>query len=89
VTPVGLDRSRRGEDAWLGQKILYFVVGAALGVAGMITGLQWIVWLAIAVLAVGLILRIAGRRAAAAHARREPEQESEQEAGAPGPSDGI
>jgi membrane protein implicated in regulation of membrane protease activity len=99
VTPLGLDRSRRGEDVWLGQKMLFFVVGAALGVAGMITGLQWIVWLAIAVLAVGLLLRIAGRRSAAARARREPdrepepeqelEQESEEEAGASGPSEGI
>jgi hypothetical protein len=67
MSPIGLDRSRRGEDVWLGQKMIFFAVGAGLGMGGMITGRQWLVWAAIAVLAAGLGLRIAARRRTARH----------------------
>jgi hypothetical protein len=67
MSPIGLDRSRRGEDVWLGQKMIFFAVGAGLGMGGMITGRQWLVWAAIVVLAAGLALRLAGRRRAARH----------------------
>jgi uncharacterized membrane protein YoaK (UPF0700 family) len=89
VTPIGLDRTRRGEDVWLGQKLLFFVVGAALGVAGMITGRQWIIWVAIAVLALGLVLRLAGRRGPATRAREDVKHDDDEEAGAERPPDGI
>jgi membrane protein implicated in regulation of membrane protease activity len=71
VTPIRIDRSRRGPDTWLGQKMFFFVTGAAIGVGGMVTGHDWLIWVAIVVLSVGLALRILGRRAAA----RAPEQE--------------
>jgi hypothetical protein len=64
VSPVRLDRSRRDPDIWLGQKMLFFVTGAAVGVAGMIIDRPWVIWLAIGILAVGLLLRIQARMAA-------------------------
>lgn len=69
-----LDRSRRAEDdIWLGQKMLFFVLGAVIGIFGMATGRDWLVYVAIAVLAAGLILRMLGRRRARGIEREAPE----------------
>jgi hypothetical protein len=68
MTPFGLDRRRNApDDAWLGQKMAFFVAGAAVGAAGMISGRSWIVYIAIAILLLGLVLRILGRRASRRH----------------------
>jgi hypothetical protein len=59
---IRIDRSRRSDDIWLGQKMIFFVVGAALGVGGMVTGQEWLIWVAVAVLVLGFLLRVLGRR---------------------------
>jgi hypothetical protein len=74
VSPIRLDRSRRDPDIWLGQKMLFFVTGAAVGIAGMIIDQPWLIWLAIGILAVGLLLRMHARMTARrADEDREPE----------------
>jgi hypothetical protein len=60
---IRVDRSRRDPDVWLGEKMLFFVTGAALGIGGMITGWDWLIYVAIVVLLVGFVLRLLGRRA--------------------------
>lgn len=44
--------------------MLFFVTGAAVGVAGMIIDQSWLIWLAIGILAVGLLLRMYSRMTA-------------------------
>jgi hypothetical protein len=68
VTPFRVDRSRRGEDRSLGQKMLIFVLAAVAGLAGMATDTGWLVYLAIALLVGGLILRTLDSRHRAAAA---------------------
>jgi hypothetical protein len=60
-----LDRNRRS-DVWLGEKMIFFAIGAALGIGGIITGQDWLVWAAIVVLVIGFALRLLARRGAAA-----------------------
>jgi hypothetical protein len=73
MTPFGLDRRRNApDDAWLGQKMAFFVAGAAVGAAGMISGRSWIVYIAIAILLLGLVLRILGRRTSRREAAAAP-----------------
>jgi hypothetical protein len=55
-------RERRGDDRLLELKALLFVVGASVGVAGMISGRAWLVWIAIAVVAAGVAVRLIGER---------------------------
>ena len=58
-----VSRDRKGEDSFFAIKVALFAVGAALGIAGMAYGVEWLVWIAIAVVAAGIILRlIAARR---------------------------
>lgn len=57
-----LDRSRRAQDIWMGEKMIFFAVGAALGLGGMVTGQEWLIWAAIVVLLIGFVLRLMGRR---------------------------
>jgi Flp pilus assembly protein TadB len=64
MTPFRPDRTRRGEDHYLGHKTLLFVAGAVLAMVGMAAGQDVLVYLAIAVLAVGIVLRLASRRRA-------------------------
>jgi membrane protein implicated in regulation of membrane protease activity len=59
---IRLDRNRKRSDVWLGEKMIFFATGAALGIGGMITGLEWLIWLAIAVLVAGFVLRLLDRR---------------------------
>jgi Flp pilus assembly protein TadB len=62
MSPFRPDRARRGEDHYLGRKMLLFLAGAVLAMVGMAAGQDWLVYLAMAVLAVGIILRLASRR---------------------------
>lgn len=56
-------RSRSGkDDPYVHWKLRLFGVGAALAFAGMGTGLGWLVWVGVAVLGVGLVLRFLPRR---------------------------
>lgn len=56
------DRDRRGEDPALDHKMLVFMLGAVLALVGMTSGNRVIVYLAIAVLLVGVVLRFLHRR---------------------------
>lgn len=56
------DRDRRDEDPALDHKMLIFMLGAVLALVGMTSGNRIIVYLAIAVLFVGIILRFMHRR---------------------------
>jgi hypothetical protein len=58
-----LDR-RRGTDVWLGEKMIFFAIGAALGFGGMLTGQEWLIYVAIFILVSGFVLRLLGRRRA-------------------------
>jgi hypothetical protein len=49
-------RRRVGPDPHLDTKIVLFVIGAAFGAAGMITGRNWIVFIGIAILLAGVLL---------------------------------
>lgn len=57
-------RDGTGEDRWLGAKIALFSVGAALAVVGMALRIDWLVWVAVAVLASGVLLRLLAARSA-------------------------
>lgn len=56
------DRTRRGTDRFLPVKMMLFVIGAALGMIGMATDRNWIIYIAVGVLVVGLLLRFANRQ---------------------------
>lgn len=43
-------------------RMTIFVIGAVVGVAGMASGTSWIIYIAVGVLAVGVILRAAQKR---------------------------
>lgn len=61
MTCLGLfrpSRTRAGPDPHLDIKILLFAIGAAFGAAGMITGRGWIVFMGIAILLAGVLLRL-------------------------------
>ncbi len=62
-------REPRGPDPYLRWKTLLFVVGAVVGLVGMLTRNGWLVGLGIAVLAAGMALRLLSRRS------RSPERE--------------
>ena len=49
-------------DRFLELKALLLVIGAGLGLAGMATQREWLVWAAIVVVASALVLRLIGRR---------------------------
>ena len=56
-------RAPRGADRWLPHKMLLFVIGAGLGVAGILSGRDWLINAGIVVLFIGLLLRFARRGA--------------------------
>jgi nitrogen fixation-related uncharacterized protein len=63
MTPFRLDRRRQaGDDVWLGHKMMVFLVGSLFGVLGMATDRAWMIYVAIVLLAAGLLLRLWGRR---------------------------
>jgi hypothetical protein len=81
VTPFRVDRSRRGEDRFLGQKMLLFVLAAVAGLAGMATDTGWLVYLAIALLIGGLVLRTLDSRHRAAAAADDARRRNHDDAG--------
>ncbi len=62
MTPFRPSRERRGEDRFLQWKVLVFFAGAVLALVGMARGDDRIVIVAIAILVLGVLLRIATRR---------------------------
>jgi hypothetical protein len=72
---IRLDRNRQATDVWLGEKMIFFAIGAALGISGMITGTDWLIWAAIAVLILGFVLRVLGRRGQGAAEDMPPPEE--------------
>jgi hypothetical protein len=58
VSPFRPDRRRTGLDRFLEHKMLIFAAGATAAVAGMATGQDRLVQLAIVILAAGLLLRL-------------------------------
>ncbi|MFW6080041.1 MAG: hypothetical protein ACODAE_10495 [Gemmatimonadota bacterium] len=55
--PFRPSRERRGPDPHLDVKIIVFVVGAVLAVVGIGTEIDWLISIAIAILAAGVLLR--------------------------------
>jgi hypothetical protein len=53
-----VSRARRGPDRFLPHKILLFVTGAACAFAGIASGREWLINVGIAVLFVGVLLRL-------------------------------
>lgn len=51
-------RENRGEDRFFEVKAIVLVLGASLGIAGMIYQIDWLIWTAIAVVAAAIILRL-------------------------------
>jgi hypothetical protein len=72
------DRRRRGPDPVLGPKMLFFVVGAVLGILGIGLDLAWLTYLGVVVLVLGLLLRFLPGRGAA------PEYDPDDDESAPG-----
>ena len=54
-------------DRFFELKILCFVLGAGCGLAGMFTERHWLVRVGIGFLAIGIILRLIGRRKVEQH----------------------
>lgn len=55
------DRDNRGPDRWLEVKLALFMLGAVVGVAGMYFGSTPTIYVAIAILVIGFLLRFAPR----------------------------
>ncbi len=55
-------REERGPDPFLNLKLILFALGAALGIAGIISGRELFVGIGILVLAIGVLLRFLQRR---------------------------
>ena len=49
-------------DRFVVWKVRFFLVGAALALAGMALAMSWVVWAGVAVLGVGLVLRFTDTR---------------------------
>jgi hypothetical protein len=71
-------RDRGGPDPHLGWKSLLFAVGAAFAVVGIATENTLLTGAAIALLALGLVLRLAARRGREAEVWGEDESEEEE-----------
>ena len=55
-------RERRGPDRWLSAKVAIFCLGAGIALVGVASERNWVINLAIAVLAIGFLMRFLGRR---------------------------
>jgi hypothetical protein len=70
---------RRGQPSpHLEWRIRIFGVGAILAIAGMIADLSWMIWMALAVLLVGFLLRFLPQRGSAEAGVEEDDSESDQ-----------
>ncbi|MGH7576814.1 MAG: hypothetical protein ACREM1_17030 [Longimicrobiales bacterium] len=56
------DRRHRGHDPYVRHKMLVFVTGAAFALAGIASERDWLVYIGIAVLFIGVLLRLASDR---------------------------
>jgi hypothetical protein len=74
MSPFRPDRGRRGEDRLLGEKMMVFMLGAAIGIGGIATDRDWLVYVALLLLVLGLAMRFLGRDTGAVDA---PEAEDE------------
>ena len=68
-------RTVRGVDPYFRHKVIIFAIGAPLGIAGMSSRRDWLVALAIAVLAVGVLLRVLSARQRARDSQPDEEQQ--------------
>ncbi|MET0397643.1 MAG: hypothetical protein ABW277_12510 [Longimicrobiaceae bacterium] len=76
---LGASRRRRpGPDRFLYAKMAAFFLGAGFFLGGVLTGRDWAVLVAVAVLVVGLALRLADRRDADGAAEGEETAEGEE-----------
>ena len=67
-----VSRNRRGgPDRFLYAKVALFFLGAGFFAAGVLTGRDWAVLVAVGVLLVGVLLRLAGGRAQEADREQE------------------
>ena len=55
-------RDKRGPDRFLDLKIVIFVIGAAIAGVGIISARNWLIYIAIGVLVVGVALRFFDRK---------------------------
>lgn len=55
-------RESHGPDPFLQWKIVIFIIGAVVGLAGVATENRWLVGIGIVVLISGMLLRALGRR---------------------------
>jgi hypothetical protein len=58
LTPFRPSRERAGPDPHLDKKLVIFALGAAFGLAGMLTGRRILIVAGIAILASGFLLRL-------------------------------
>ncbi|MGI9626973.1 MAG: hypothetical protein ACR2QM_09070 [Longimicrobiales bacterium] len=56
------DSRHKADEGLLLWKVRLFIVGAALGVGGMVTENPWVLWSGVGVLMVGMTLRFFGGR---------------------------
>ncbi|TVP77349.1 MAG: hypothetical protein EA352_03795 [Gemmatimonadales bacterium] len=58
IVPYFADRERRADRyPWLEWKVRLFSAGAVLAVAGIVMEIDWVVWLAVVVLAAAFLVR--------------------------------
>lgn len=55
-------RQRSDGHETLGHRMTIFAIGAIVGLAGIASGTSWIIYIAVGILAVGLLLRVAQKR---------------------------
>ena len=55
-------REPRGDDRFFEVKVILLIVGASLGLAGMLYNNEWLIWAALAVVAAAIILRLVVNR---------------------------
>ena len=76
-------RERRGPDPYQHWKTLLFAIGAALGLAGIFTERDWLILVAIAVLAVGVALRWLPRPGEDDTTHEPPDSQADEASGGP------
>ncbi len=79
-------RTQYGPDPYYHWKVILFSVGAACGLAAIVTGRDWLILVAVPILAVGVGLRWLPRRGEGASDEGPPEEEDEEPEG-PEPPD--
>jgi membrane protein implicated in regulation of membrane protease activity len=72
-------RDRRGHDPLLPHKMFIVMIGGALGLAGMAFEQSWLVWAAIAVLAVVMVISLVQRRLETGRAESQRSSERDKE----------